>query len=62
MGSNTEKSNKLIYKTYIKNEAKRLRAISIWGAIQKLPKLLLQFGKISIFIRYQKLIRIFGGY
>ena len=33
MGSNTEK--KPIYKTYTKIEAKGLRAITKWGAIEK---------------------------
>ena len=40
-----KRSHEPIYKTHIKIEAKRLRAITKWGAIEKSPILLLQYWK-----------------
>ena len=49
-----EKSNEPIYKTQTKNEAKRLRAITKWGAIKKSPILLLQYWKKLPFLKSNK--------
>ena len=45
MGSNTEKKPLSIYKTHTKIEAKRLRATTKWGAIEKSPILLSKITK-----------------
>ena len=40
-----KRSHEPIYKTHTKNEAKRLRAITKWEAIEKSPILLSQYLK-----------------